>query len=155
MKSPLNTRVLGALLFAFAMPLMAAVELETRAYREVDAEGTEKKLEVLERAAPGQEVIYVIRYRNSGSEPAENLVVNNPVPTQMRYVAGSAEGTGTTVLVSVDGNNFGELSSLTVTTGDGNSRPAQAQDVTAVRWILNGSLPPGGSGEVRYRAVLK
>lgn len=150
---------LAAALMVSAVPALAAVELETRAFTEVtttDASGAEvKKLEPVERAKPGQEVVFVITYRNTGEEPAENLVVNNRIPQEMVYVADTAQGESALIQVSVDGNLFGALESLKVSEVDEAVREAKASDVVALRWTLQGAVAPGDSGSVRYRAVLK
>lgn len=159
MKALISSLGLAAPLLAFAIPALAAVELETRAYREVEvasADGEKaKNLEPLERAAPGQEVVYVITYRNSSDEAAQGLVVNNKVPAEMVFVAASARGANATAEVSVDGRTFGQLASLRVKNSDGSQRRALAADVTALRWTVQGAVAPGASGSVSYRAVLK
>ncbi|MBN8430366.1 DUF11 domain-containing protein [Microbulbifer salipaludis] len=159
MKKIFGALVLAVGLVTAAVPAFAAVELETRAFIEVaitDTNGVQsKELQPVERAQPGQEVVFVITYRNTGEEPAENLVVNNRVPKEMVYVADSAQGESALIQVSVDGNRFGSLQSLQVTEADGSVRAAKASDVVALRWTLQGAVAPGDSGSVRYRAVLK
>ncbi|WP_226701808.1 DUF11 domain-containing protein [Microbulbifer elongatus] len=159
MKKFFGAFALAAAFMASAVPAFAAVELETRAFIEVtttDANGvTVTKMEPVERAQPGQEVVFVITYRNAGEEPAENLVVNNRIPKEMVYVADTAQGESALIQVSVDGNLFDALDSLRVTEADGTVRAAKASDVVALRWTLQGGVAPGDSGSVRYRAVLK
>ncbi|MBB5212704.1 DUF11 domain-containing protein [Microbulbifer hydrolyticus] len=159
MRKIFGALALAAAFMASAVPALAAVELETRAFTEVtttDVNGAqETKMEPVERAKPGQKVVFVITYRNTGEEPAENLVVNNRVPNEMVYVADSAQGESALIQMSVDGNLFDELESLKVTETDGSVRAAKASDVVALRWILQGAVAPGDSGSVRYRAVLK
>ena len=159
MKKFLGAFALAAAFMASAVPALAAVELETRAFIEVtttDANGDpETKLEQAERVQPGQQVVFVITYNNIGEEPAENLVVNNRVPAEMVYVAGTGEGENARVEVSVDDKVFGALETLEVTEADGSVRAAKASDVVALRWTLQGAVAPTASGSVRYRAVLK
>ena len=136
------------------------MQLKTEAFREVAVTGKagkkEKQLQVITRAVPGQEVVYVIAYRNAGAKAAESVVVNNPVPKGLVYQVGSAQGAGARAEVSVDGGKaFGLLESLKVTGPDGAPRAARAEDVTHVRWTLTAALKPGGEGKVTYRAVLR
>lgn len=145
---------------AQAAPEAASMQLKTEAFREVEVTGKtgkkEKQLQAITRAVPGQEVVYVIAYRNAGAKPADSVVVNNPVPKGLVYLAGSAQGAGARADVSVDGGKrYGALETLTVTGADGKSRAARAEDVTHVRWTLAAALKPGGEGKVTYRAVLK
>ncbi|MFN0039577.1 MAG: hypothetical protein ACKVP2_08715 [Burkholderiales bacterium] len=137
-----------------------AMELKTEAFQDVlvkDKEGkTQKKRKALVKAVPGDEVIYVITYRNTGDKPAENVVVNNPVPVGLSYVPGSAVGEGVRAEVSVDkGKQFGALETLRVKAANGALRAAKAEDVTHVRWTLLSAVPPAASGSVTYKALLK
>jgi uncharacterized repeat protein (TIGR01451 family) len=148
---------LGLLLPAFAL---ADVQLSSAAFheKEVVAKDGKKsvKREPLANAVPGQEVIYVITYRNTGAESVQNVVVNNPVPKELAYVANSALGNGSRFEVSVDGGKtFAVFSQLTVKGADGKARAAGGADVTHLRWTLTTPVKAGGEGEVSYRAVLR
>lgn len=143
-----------------AAPGAATMQLKTDAFREVEvtskAGKKEKQLQAISRAVPGQEVVYVIAYRNAGAKPADKVVVNNPVPKGLVFQPGSAQGAGARAEVSVDGGKaFGALESLKVTGTDGKSRAARADDVTHVRWTLAAAVKPGAEGSVTYRAVLR
>jgi uncharacterized repeat protein (TIGR01451 family) len=136
------------------------ITLKTEAFRDVVVAGKDGKQEkqrvALKKATPGQEVIYVITYRNTGSKPAENVVVNNPVPKGLTFQPGSAQGDGTRIEVSVDGGNtFGTLESLKASDGKAGVRAARADDVTNVRWTLTSAVKAGQEGSVSYKAVLK
>lgn len=158
-------RMLGRLLLAASLILPALAlagdfSLKSEAFQDVVVKGKDgkpvKKRQAVTTAVPGSEVVYVISYRNSGSKPANDIVINNPVPAQMRFVAGSAEGAGTRIEMSVDGGKqFGALEALQVKGGDGKSRAARAEDVTNLRWTLLGAVAPGKDGNVSYRAVVR
>lgn len=122
----------------------------------LDKDGkSEKKLVPAGIVVPGSEVVYVISYSNSGDKAAQNLVIRNPLPEQLRYT-GEATGANAQVEVTVDGGaTFGSLSSLTVATADGKTRPAAAADVTGINWKIASAIKPGEKGQVSYRAVLK
>ncbi|MGH8494282.1 MAG: hypothetical protein ACRERR_14420 [Moraxellaceae bacterium] len=148
---------MGLLLPAFAL---AEVQLSSVAFQEKEVVGKDGKKSVkrepLANAVPGQEVIYVITYRNTGTEPVQNVVVNNPVPKELSYVGNSALGNGTRFEASVDGGKtFGVFSQLTVKAADGKTRAASGSDVTNLRWTLSTPLKGGGEGDVSYRAVLR
>lgn len=153
---------LALALSVVAVPVVAQAQLEltTEAFHEVvvvDKNGkTERKREVLKKALPGQEVIYDIIYRNKGSKPAERVVVSNPIPAELSFVAGSATGAGTKFDVSVDGGEkWGALESLTVPDAEGKLRPARGEDVTHVRWTVLAPVKPGAGGKLSYRARVK
>jgi uncharacterized repeat protein (TIGR01451 family) len=158
----------GASLAVFACALGAAtasraadtLQLTNQVYQEIEKslpDGTiRKELVPAAKVIPGTEVLYVITYRNVGSEPAGDVVITNPVAKELAYRADSAAGLKTHVEVSVDGGGtFGILGSLKVSDGQGGVRPAQAGDVTHVRWKLAGAVEPQGEGEVSFRAVLR
>lgn len=151
--------LLGALL---VLPVVAEADLalKSEAFQELPVKGkdgkVQKKRQAVTTATPGAEVIYVITYRNTGTQPANAVVVNNPIPAGMRFQAGSAEGAGARSEVSVDGGKqYGALEALRVKNPDGTSRPARGEDVTHVRWTVLGAVPAGKDGSVSYRAVVK
>jgi uncharacterized repeat protein (TIGR01451 family) len=107
------------------------------------------------KVVPGDEVVWTITATNVCNKPADDVVIANPVPEQMTYVADSAMGTGTDIAYSVDGREFRPAAELTVRSADGASRAARAEDVRAIRWTYKASFAPGASGFVRYRALVK
>jgi uncharacterized repeat protein (TIGR01451 family) len=148
---------IGLLLPALAL---AEVQLSSAAFQEKEVVGKDGKKslkrEAVSNAVPGQEVIYVITYRNTGKEPVQNVVVSNPVPKELAYVANSALGNDTRFEASVDGGKtFGVFSQLTVKGADGKTRAAAGSDVTHLRWTLTAPLKAAGEGSVSYRAVLR
>lgn len=108
------------------------------------------------KIVPGTVVAYLIHYTNTGQQTATNVVIRDPVPKHMNYIAGSAEGKGTRIRFSVDNGNkwAATVGDLTVEE-HGQSRPATAADVTTIRWTLDHGLAPGAGGEVRFSARLQ
>lgn len=150
-----------SMLFAiFSSPLMAQIEVSTIAeieVMEINAQGEKiVKREAATSVVPGSEVIYTITAKHTGTEPADHVVVTNPVPAQTVYVDGSASGSGTVITFSVDGGeSYGKAEKLTVTDADGNPRPATAEDYTHVRWTFQSSLGAGQEAPVWYRTRVK
>lgn len=102
---------------------------------------------------PGDIVIFTTHYVNNGNEPASSIVINNPMPENMTYIEGSAEGAGTVIELSVDkGKTFGAPGTLKVKDKKGKERPAGPADYTNIRWTLKNPLPPGMKGSVSFRA---
>ena len=83
---------------------------------------------------------------------AEGVVVTNPVGQDLVY-AGPADARPP--IVSVDGQTFGPLASLTRTTAAGVSAPVAAADVTTLRWLVAQPVPAGGEVRLSFRARLK
>jgi uncharacterized repeat protein (TIGR01451 family) len=107
------------------------------------------------KIVPGDQVIYTVSYENKGKQPADRVVVTDPIPPEVAYVDGSAFGPGTEIEFSVDGKTWGAPAALKVKGADGKERPAIAADYTHIRWKLAASVQPGQKGFVRFRAVLK
>jgi uncharacterized repeat protein (TIGR01451 family) len=105
---------------------------------------------------PGDKVIYTISYKNVGEEEADKIVIDNPIPENMEYVAGTAHGDGTEIFFSIDdGNTFDKPENLKVLDDDGNERVSTADEYTNIRWSLNDSAAPGATGQVYYHAELE
>jgi len=122
----------------------------------VNADGEkETKLVPAETVIPGESVVYTITFQNISDEPAESVVITNPIAETLTYVDGSAFGPGTEILFSIDGGqSFAEREALTVDE-DGETRPAEPKDFTHVRWVMQQDLAAGAQGMARFTAVLK
>ena len=121
----------------------------------VNAAGeTERRLVDADTVVPGEDVVYTITFTNISDEVADNVVITNPISTNLTYVEGSAFGPGTVIEFSVDGGEtFGDRTDLVVQTNDG-ERPAEAEDFTHVRWTMQNELQAGAQGLARFRATL-
>lgn len=105
---------------------------------------------------PGDIVIYTNSFSNEGSEAAENLVITNPVPEQMEFLAGSALPETDVITYSIDsGQTYATPDQLFITAADGSKRKAEAKDYTHIRWKVQDPLPAGETGQVEFRARLK
>jgi uncharacterized repeat protein (TIGR01451 family) len=122
-----------------------------------DAQGKPTvQLVAAEKIVPGSEVIYTVSATNICDQQADGVVIQNPVPTHMKYVASTAIGPGTDVTFSVDGGfNYGKPGTLRLTSADGTQRPATAADYTHIRWVMRNPLKPGAVAFARFRAVLE
>lgn len=119
-----------------------------------DAGETETRLVAADVVVPGDRVVYTITFRNVGDEPADGVIITNPIDDNLTYVDGSAFGPGMDIQFSVDGGVvFAPADDLTVTE-DGIERPAVAADFTHVRWVMQNELAVGAQGIARFTAVL-
>ena len=101
---------------------------------------------------PGDNLVFVVKYRNTSSATASNLVVTNPLPTAVAF-NGTSDGLE---VVSVDGGNvWGSLNVLRVKQADGNVRAADRRDVTHIKWNLNQRLTAGAEGKLIFRGIVK
>lgn len=92
-------------------------------------------------AAPGEALTYSLVYTGGGSVPAYAVTIEDAVPADTVYVAGSATGAGTTITFSHDGG----------ATWDASETPP----VTTIRWQRTSPLAPGSSGTTSFQAVVR
>ena len=119
----------------------------------VDANGRNQiALEEPRVVVPGDRLVFVLRYRNNGAQPASDFVVTNPMPDAVAY-----QGTNdASARVSIDGGrNWGALSDLVVANADGTTRSARPEDVTHVRWVIAQPIPAGQAGRLMYRGIVR
>ena len=123
----------------------------------VNKDGTkETKRMPAKKVAPDGEVIYTTTFKNVIDKPVGNIVINNGVPQYTRYVVGSATGANTDITFSVDGGKtYITEDKLTVTTKEGKTRPAVADDYTNIRWTYKAELCAGQSSTAVFKAVVK
>jgi uncharacterized repeat protein (TIGR01451 family) len=122
--------------------------------RQAAPDGTVKvSLVPAAKVVPGDKVVFVLSYRNTGAQPIGELVLSNPLPRGLAY-RGPAAGSPAPEL-SVDGRTFGALSVLRVTGGGGVQRQANADDVRHVRWRLAQPLKAGAKGQLSFQATLR
>ena len=157
MKILMSVVLLGLSLAVFAQE-DGSLDVQTVVQKEevvVNENGeSENRLVAVESVIPGERVFYTITFTNVGDEPAENVVITNPIATELTYVEGSAFAPGMDVQFSVDGGaSFAVAAELTVTE-NGASRAAGPEDFTHIRWVMQGELNTGSQGTARFAAVL-
>ena len=101
---------------------------------------------------PGDNLVFVVKYKNVGNLPATDFSVTNPLPKAVTF-NGTSDGTE---IVSIDGGkSWGPLSALKITREDGEVRPALMSDVTHIKWKFNRSLSAGSEGKLVFRGTVK
>lgn len=136
----------------------ACVELKTTG--ETESEVVEngqkvKRLVPVGKAVPGDQIVWTITATNVCKTPTDNVVIANPVPEHMTYVANSAMGTGTDIAYSLDGKEFKSAAELQVRAADGTTRAARADEYRVIRWTYKAAFAPGATAFVRYRATVQ
>jgi uncharacterized repeat protein (TIGR01451 family) len=155
-----RTIIVTACVLLFAGAAFADVELNAVALTETTTTN-EEGLETIARVpagkvVPGDEVIYTIHFVNSGTEPATDVVITNPIPQHMVFTKVEESPGSATVSMSADGGSIYDAPrNLTVADAKGQERPAKASDFTHVRWTFQNSLEPGAEGSVSFRAQLQ
>jgi len=153
----LSTLILSVALAA--PPKAGCLELKTIAQTEevVIDESGQRRVQLVPAAkiVPGTEVIWTITANNVCAAPAANVAIDNPLPAEMDYVAGTALGVGSQIAFSLDGQRFGAPEQLQVREADGESRPARADEYRHIRFEFKNPIAPGQMAIARYRAKLK
>lgn len=137
---------------ALANPAQVALKGDVRVEKTVVENGETRTVLVEPKVVvPGDRLHFTTSYANHGDAPVTNFVVTNPLPSAVMLADQSAQALD----VSVDGGkSWGRLAALTVDDGKGGKRPAQASDVTHVRWLV-ASIAPHATGQVEYQAIVR
>ncbi len=149
-----------AILAAVAIPGTALAANNVSLSSDVFVERTVEKpdgktavmLEEPKTVIPGDNLVFVVKYKNVGSTPATDFSVTNPLPKAVAF-NGTSDGTE---IVSVDGGKkWGSLATLTYTRENGEVRPALMSDVTHIKWKFNRALSVGSEGKLVFRGTVK
>ncbi|ATE64633.1 hypothetical protein [Rhizorhabdus dicambivorans] len=147
---------LAAIAAMTGVPAQAGIALETKIFRteatKLASGATTERLVPAQRAVPGDPMVYVLAYRNTGTQPVADIMLDSPVPPSMIY---RGAGAGAEPEVSIDGSRFGRLADLSITGPGGVRRPARLSDVVHVRWRVVAPVQPGAGGEVSFHAALR
>lgn len=130
-----------------------AVALDTQMFVErvqTDLNGrTRRILTSPARLVRGDQLVFVINWRNQGERPLRDLALSVPGTVRIDPNASSME-------VSVDGGTrWGRIGDLWLATPFGGTRRATAGDVTHIRWVMPGLVQPGTGGRISYRGTVR
>lgn len=141
-----------------SMPVHAAnaLQLDSDIFVEretLNADGSRTKvLEEPKKVVPGDRLVFVVKFKNTGASTASNFTVTNPLPAAVQFES-TSDGQED---VSVDGGkSWGRLSQLRVAEAGGAPRPAAAADVTHLQWNLSEPLNAGAEGKLIFRGVVR
>lgn len=150
----LSAAFLASAVPAFSLTATQKVEKEVVIQQ---ADGTsETRLVSASEVTPGEKIVYTVAYTNDSAEPATDIVLAMPVPSDVRYLEGSADRAGAMVLFSADGgSSFLERNALVLPAVGGGTRAANSNDITHIQWRIPGPVPVGASDKVVFKARLK
>ncbi len=115
----------------------------------------ERHLVDAEHLLPGDELRDTILFNNEGTQvvDARSIVITNPIPPDTEYLEGTASGSATEIVFSVDGETFARPEELLVLDGE-REVPATAEDYRIIRWTFQPPLAPGESSDVSFNVLL-
>jgi uncharacterized repeat protein (TIGR01451 family) len=147
------------ILAAMAAQAQGHLDVRTTVHKQesfVNEQGeSETRLVAADVVVPGESVFYTITFTNVSDQPADDVVITNPIAEDLMYVDGSAFGPGMAIQFSVDGGvTFAPADELNVTE-NGEVRRAESRDFTHVRWVMQSDLEAGAQGTARFAAILE
>lgn len=155
--------LLSSMFFSlFALPIQAeegAIRFSNNAFKQeitTDKNG-KKQFNFVEPklVLPGDVILYEIEFENVSEQVISDIVVNNPLPNNSKYRAGSAHGKFTQITFSVDGSKYEAAEGLIVKDKAGKSWLAKPEDYRAIRWVYKQALKPGEKSKVSYKTEIK
>ncbi len=147
------------LVISTAMPVYALTATQT-VEREVvisNADGSQTVSRIVaDKVTPGDKVIYSLQYFNDEAEPAENIVLVMPIPSQVDFIEGSADFNGVNSTFSVDGGRtFANRADLQVVRDNGTATAATANEITHIRWTVSAAISPNTGGTLSFSGRLQ
>lgn len=132
-----------------------ALRLDTQMFVErvtTDVNGRPRRLLAsADRAAPGDQIIVIVHWRNDGDRPLREPAITRALPRGVQ-----PDPTDPAMQVSVDGGvRWGRIDQLWLPTPLGGTRRAVPADVTHIRWPLPAAIPPGKAGRLTYRITMR
>lgn len=164
MKKYLTT--IGVIVALFIIPSLAlarpVVNINVKAEMEVavkEAGKTVTKKVEAKNVEPGSMIFYTVNFKNDGDEKATNAVIDNPIPKNTQYVAGSAYGEGAEITFSIDnGKTYNKPSMLyyemTDKQGQKVKKVASPDTYTNIRWVIP-VIEKGQKGSVGFKAIVQ
>ncbi|MGD1866302.1 MAG: hypothetical protein ACFB0D_17265 [Phormidesmis sp.] len=128
-----------------------------------DENGVEKlewlALEGEAAVQPGDVLRYAVKTSNGGEIAANNLIVEQPIPSEMTYVIGSQKGNSSAAATySIDnGETFVAEPMVEVVLADGTveMQPAPAEAYTHVKWNFDSALDAEEAVAVSHEVTVK
>lgn len=112
-----------------------------------------------DKTAPGDILVYTINYGNTGKGALVDGVIVNPIPRGVLVNPESAEGKDTEVTCSIDNGRSFHAAPISVKfkkpDGSLESRHADLEMYTHIRWAIKKPVLAGQSGRVSFKAAVK
>ena len=144
---------------ALAAPAAAEVDISLDAKKRVVTKDMldRRSVQLVEPglALPGDEIVYSVKLSNRGSQPADKIRFVTPIPPELAYWAGSANGDAEAAFSIDGGKTFDKPERLFVTDASGKKRLAEAWEYSHIQWRLPAPLPAAQVRTVSFHAVVR
>lgn len=160
MKSLRKTTVFGVLILSMALRAQGRpnLEIEIRESK-VNMTADEAGGKAAVQYAPGDTILYTIYARNTGDAVMTNAIVVDPIPEGVEYVVDSATGKNCLIVFSVDDGKNYAVWPIMVTGSDANGTPvirkATTEEVTHIKWQIQGKMAAGEQKELTFKVIVK
>lgn len=137
------------------------LDLKTTAEKEIKVKQGGKTITKripLDKANPGDVVIYTITYSNVGKGPVLDAVIVDPIPKGVRYMTNTAEGKDAEILYSTDNGRTWQTEPMeTFKKPDGSLEKKQISTdrYTHIKWMIKKPVSSGQSGRVSFKVTVK
>jgi len=146
-----------------AQPGQPQVVLSVDVKEEISAPDPKGNLRVVrkgvERASPGDVLVYTLTYTNFGKEPAANARVDDPIPSGTVLLPASVLGERAGITFSVDGGKSFAAYPVMKTVSGPDGKPASveapAESYTHIRWTAQEPIAPGESRSAAFKVIVR
>jgi uncharacterized repeat protein (TIGR01451 family) len=138
------------------------LDLKTTAEKEIrvkkEGKVTTKRIP-LDKASPGDVVVYTITYSNVGKGPVLDAAIIDPVPQGVRYMTNTAEGKDAEIMYSIDNGRTWQTPPIEtqIRKPDGSleKKTVSLDRYTHIKWIIKKPVASGQSGRVSFKVTVK
>ena len=143
--------------FAFNAQALTAEQTVEKETTVVGADGSVQTIrESIEKIVPGERIVYSLNYANDKTDAAKDIVLTMPIPSEVKFIEGTANAPMANVTYSADGGEtFSNRQSVMLMDSTGNVRAAAADELTHVRWTVPGPIEAGNGGVLSFSATVR
>jgi uncharacterized repeat protein (TIGR01451 family) len=113
----------------------------------------------VERASPGDVLVYTLTYTNFGNQPAVNARVDDPIPSGTVLLPSSVLGERAGITFSVDGGRSFSSYPVMKTVSGPDGKPVAvevpADSYTHIRWTAQEPIAPGESRNAAFKVIVR
>lgn len=143
--------------FALGAQALTANQIVEKETTVVGSDGSIQTVRAtVDKIVPGDRIVYSLNFLNDQTEAANDIVLTMPIPSEVKFIEGSADVPAATVSYSADGGEtFSNRQSVILIDPTGNIRAASADELTHVRWTVPGPVEAGSGDALSFSATVR